>query len=151
MAAAALGIVVLILVLWFALRPASTPPTAPGTQTAATGQATQPGTVGQPGRAGQPGTAGQPGSAAQPGTAGQPGSAAQPGTAATGTATVTAPAKAPAAIRTVHEVREGQSLWRISRFYYELGSRWRRIFDENQEQIKEPDLIYPKQKFRIPQ
>jgi nucleoid-associated protein YgaU len=129
-AAAVVAVLLLALLIWFTLRPASAPPT--GGQTAATGGSvggTQPGTqTGAPGQVGAAGTAGQAATTATPGGA-----------------------KPEVAIRTTHEVKAGQSLWRISRIYYELGSQWRKIFNANQDRIKNPDLIYPKQKFKIPQ
>ncbi len=55
------------------------------------------------------------------------------------------------AIRTIHTVRSGQSLWRISRRHYRRGVLWPEIFKVNQDQIDDPDLIFPKQQFRIPE
>ena len=55
------------------------------------------------------------------------------------------------AIRTIHTVRSGQSLWRISRRHYRRGVLWPEIFKVNQDQIDDPDLIFPKQEFKIPE
>lgn len=160
--AAIAGLVVLGVILFFILRSGSS--TAPGgagtaTQTAQQSGAGSAGTATQPGAAGTTTQAGAkpgaPGTATQPGTAtgaAQPG--AKPGTAGSaavpGQTTAQTAAGAPGAAKTIHTVREGQSLWRISKRYYTLGSKWPAIYKENQEQIKIPDLIYPKQRFRIP-
>ncbi|HEX7926563.1 MAG TPA: LysM peptidoglycan-binding domain-containing protein [bacterium] len=148
---AAVVLILLVLVVWFASRPASGPGSSSNQTAATSGQPGSTAQSGQPGATGQTGgAAGQPGTTAQ--TGGKPGTAAQtggkPGTAAT---TGTAGSSGTGAIKAEHEVKSGESLWRISRFYYELGSQWRRIFNANEGQIKEPDLIYPKQKFKIPQ
>lgn len=49
-------------------------------------------------------------------------------------------------------VVEGNSLWRIAKssFGYGNASLWKRIFDANQDKIKNPDLIYPGQILNIP-
>jgi hypothetical protein len=102
-----------------------------------------------------PGVATQTGSAPQPGAAGQAGGAPQVATGAgqqtrPAPAGMQGPASAPGAGKTIHTVREGQSLWRISRRYYQLGHEWPIIYKENQDQIDEPNLIFPKQRFAIP-
>ncbi|MBI4084267.1 MAG: LysM peptidoglycan-binding domain-containing protein [Candidatus Lambdaproteobacteria bacterium] len=53
-------------------------------------------------------------------------------------------------IQGIHTVQEGQSLWRISRRYLSDPHRWPAIFRANQDQIGDPNLIYPRQQFRIP-
>lgn len=47
-------------------------------------------------------------------------------------------------------VRPGNTLWQIARQLYGSGVRYTVIFRENSEQIRDPDLIYPGQMFRIP-
>lgn len=47
-------------------------------------------------------------------------------------------------------VARGDSLWRISRRVYGRGIRYTVIFDANQEQIRNPNLIYPGQVFVLP-
>lgn len=47
-------------------------------------------------------------------------------------------------------VRPGNTLWQIARQLYGAGVRYTVIFRENSEQIRDPDLIYPGQMFRIP-
>jgi len=44
----------------------------------------------------------------------------------------------------------GDSLWQISRRIYGKGTRFTVIFDANQPQIRNPDLIYPGQIFVLP-
>jgi hypothetical protein len=48
-------------------------------------------------------------------------------------------------------VREGNSLWRIARRTYGTGFRYTDIFEANRDQIKDVDLIYPGQVFKLPQ
>lgn len=52
-------------------------------------------------------------------------------------------------IETVRIVR-GDSLWRISRRSYGGGERYTLIYDANQDQIRDPDLIYPGQILVLP-
>ncbi len=47
-------------------------------------------------------------------------------------------------------VTRGDSLWRISRKTYGAGVRYTDIHKANQQQIRDPDLIYPGQVFVIP-
>ena len=47
-------------------------------------------------------------------------------------------------------VQPGNSLWRISRRFYGEGIMYTLIFKANQNQIDDPDLIYPGQIFEIP-
>jgi len=47
-------------------------------------------------------------------------------------------------------VSRGDSLWRISRKAYGSGYRYTEIHRANQEQIRDPDLIYPGQIFVLP-
>ena len=48
-------------------------------------------------------------------------------------------------------VQPGNSLWRIARRLYGAGIRYTMIFVANQEQIKDPSLIYPGQIFVVPE
>ncbi len=48
-------------------------------------------------------------------------------------------------------VQPGNSLWRIARVAYGSGPRFTVIYAANQEQIRDPDLIFPGQVFAIPQ
>jgi colicin import membrane protein len=47
-------------------------------------------------------------------------------------------------------VRRGDSLWRIARRHYGRGSKFRRIYRANRRKIRNPDLIFPCQRFRVP-
>jgi len=47
-------------------------------------------------------------------------------------------------------IRPGNTLWQIARQLYGSGVRYTVIFRENSEQIRDPDLIYPGQIFRLP-
>ncbi len=47
-------------------------------------------------------------------------------------------------------VDRGDSLWRISRRIYGQGLRYTVIYDANQQQIRNPDRIYPGQLFVLP-
>ncbi|RMD88933.1 MAG: LysM peptidoglycan-binding domain-containing protein [Alphaproteobacteria bacterium] len=48
-------------------------------------------------------------------------------------------------------VQPGNTLWAIARQLYGRGVRYTLIFQENSEQIADPDLIYPGQVFRLPE
>lgn len=47
-------------------------------------------------------------------------------------------------------IRRGDSLWRISKRVYGRGMRFSTIYLANKEQIRNPDLIWPGQVFRVP-
>lgn len=47
-------------------------------------------------------------------------------------------------------VQPGNSLWRLARSAYGRGTQYTVIFEANQEQIRDPDMIYPGQVFQIP-
>lgn len=47
-------------------------------------------------------------------------------------------------------VQPGNSLWRIARRSYGRGVRYTVIYQANQDQIRDPDLIYPGQIFKLP-
>lgn len=49
---------------------------------------------------------------------------------------------------TIHTVVSGDSLSKIATKY--PGVTWQKIFEANRDQIKNPDLIHPGQKLRIP-
>lgn len=48
-------------------------------------------------------------------------------------------------------IRKGDNLWRISRRLYGDGFRYTTIYKANQDQIRDPDLIYPGQVFLTPE
>ena len=47
-------------------------------------------------------------------------------------------------------VRRGDSLWRISERHYSAGRLYSRIYRANRGRIRDPDLIYPCQRFLVP-
>lgn len=47
-------------------------------------------------------------------------------------------------------VQPGNSLWHIARRLYGAGFLYTQIFQANEDRIKDPDLIYPGQKFAVP-
>jgi nucleoid-associated protein YgaU len=49
-----------------------------------------------------------------------------------------------------YEVERGDFLWKIAERFYNQGEKWIRILEANTEKIKNPDLIYPYQRFTIP-
>ncbi|MBI2944851.1 MAG: M23 family metallopeptidase [Candidatus Wallbacteria bacterium] len=49
-----------------------------------------------------------------------------------------------------YEVVSGDSLWAIAERFLGDGSRWRDIFDANRQQIDNPNLIFPGQRFLVP-
>lgn len=52
----------------------------------------------------------------------------------------------------MYTVVKGDCLWYIAKKkdYYGNGFAWPKIYKANKDQIKNPDLIYPKQSFKIP-
>lgn len=48
-------------------------------------------------------------------------------------------------------VVKGDSLSKIAGRHYGDAQKWRRIYEANRDLIKDPDLIYPGQKLRIPE
>lgn len=61
-----------------------------------------------------------------------------------------AKARAAQAEERVYEVQPGDSLSKIAKQVYGDASRWPEIFQANKDQIKDPNLIHPGQKLRIP-
>ncbi|MEE9913885.1 MAG: LysM peptidoglycan-binding domain-containing protein [Deltaproteobacteria bacterium] len=49
-----------------------------------------------------------------------------------------------------HEVKKGDTLWKIAEKYYGDGSLYKKIFEANQNILKNPDLIKIGQKLHIP-
>lgn len=49
-----------------------------------------------------------------------------------------------------YTVVKGDTLWGISRRYYGNGIYWQKIYNANRDQISNPNLIYPGQRFVIP-
>jgi nucleoid-associated protein YgaU len=59
------------------------------------------------------------------------------------------PRPSPPADRT-HVVAPGESLSKIAKKYYGDAERWPEIHEANRDTVKDPDLIHPGQKLRIP-
>jgi len=49
-----------------------------------------------------------------------------------------------------YTVVKGDSLSKIAKHLYGDAQKWRKIYEANRDQIKNPDLIYPGQTFTIP-
>lgn len=49
-----------------------------------------------------------------------------------------------------YTVQKGDNLWNISKKEYNNPTKWPNIFEANKDQIKDPNLIYPKQVLKIP-
>lgn len=50
-----------------------------------------------------------------------------------------------------HEVKKGDTLWKISERALGNGARYTEIFEANRPMLSDPDKIYPGQMLRIPQ
>ena len=50
-----------------------------------------------------------------------------------------------------HTVVKGDTLSKIAKQYYGSAGQWKRIYEANKDTIKNPDLIYPGQTFKIPE
>lgn len=57
---------------------------------------------------------------------------------------------APAPADRTYTVVKGDSLSRIAKQVYGSASQWKKIFEANQDTIKNPDLIYPGQVIKLP-
>ena len=51
----------------------------------------------------------------------------------------------------IYVVQGGDSLSKISKKFYGDANSWRRIYDANKDVVKNPDLIQPGWKLRIPE
>lgn len=49
-----------------------------------------------------------------------------------------------------HEVKAGETLWKIAEHYYGDGTLYKQIFEANKDVLKDPNLIKVGQKLRIP-
>ena len=50
----------------------------------------------------------------------------------------------------IYEVVAGDSLSKIAKREYANAGEWKRIYEANQDVLKNPDKIYPGQKLKIP-
>jgi nucleoid-associated protein YgaU len=62
----------------------------------------------------------------------------------------TAPPAAPSGSGQSYTVVKGDSLSKIAKQFYGNAGQWKKIYEANKDQIKNPDVIYPGQTFRIP-
>ena len=46
---------------------------------------------------------------------------------------------------------KGDSLSKIAKQFYGSAGQWKKIYEANKDVIKNPDLIYPGQTFKIPE
>lgn len=67
---------------------------------------------------------------------------------ASSTAPPPKPAAAPAA--EIYVVVKGDNLSKIAKHFYGNANEWKRIFEANKDQLKDPDKIFPGQKLSIP-
>lgn len=58
---------------------------------------------------------------------------------------------AAAASPRIYEVVAGDSLSKIAKRFYGDPARYQKIFDANRDQLKDPNLIHPGQKLKIPE
>ena len=137
---------------------AAAAPAAPGQDQAAAAPAS-PNTVdGMPAEAAAPGdVATAPGTNAPADASTPPVAAAAPDASAPAPVDAAAPPVAGATAPKLQAVgsgviiRRGDSLWRISKRVYGRGTRYSTIYVANRQQIRNPDLIWPGQIFRVPE
>ena len=67
-----------------------------------------------------------------------------------GSSTAPAPAKPAAPATQTYTVAAGDSLSKIAKKIYGDANQWKKIFEANKDQIKNPDLIHPGQVLKIP-
>ena len=51
---------------------------------------------------------------------------------------------------TIYVVKPGDSLSKIAKAHYGKANDWKRIFEANKDILKDPNLIHPGQKLKIP-
>ena len=57
---------------------------------------------------------------------------------------------APSATPRTYTVKKGDSLSKIAKAVYGSANKWKRIYEANQDQIADADLIHPGQVLKIP-
>ena len=50
-----------------------------------------------------------------------------------------------------YTVQKGDTLSHIAKQFYGSAGQWKKIYEANKDVIKNPDLIYPGQTFKIPE
>lgn len=53
-------------------------------------------------------------------------------------------------VKQYHEVKKGDTLWKIAEKYYGDGNLYKTIFEANRDILKKPDVIQVGQKLQIP-
>lgn len=61
-----------------------------------------------------------------------------------------APRPVPSDVERTYTVVAGDTLSKIATREYGDAAKWKRIYEANKDTIKNPDLIYPGQTFKIP-
>lgn len=64
---------------------------------------------------------------------------------------VSSAASAPRALPSTYTVLQGDNLSKIAKRLYGKASAWRKLFEANSDQIKDPDLIHPGQVLKVPE
>ncbi len=64
---------------------------------------------------------------------------------------ISSAASAPRALPSTYTVLQGDSLSKIAKRLYGKASAWRKLFEANSDQIKDPDLIHPGQVLKVPE
>ena len=62
----------------------------------------------------------------------------------------TRPSQPSAAPARDYTIRSGDSLSKIAKEFYGNAADWQKIYQANKDTIKDPNLIYPGQKIKIP-
>jgi nucleoid-associated protein YgaU len=68
-----------------------------------------------------------------------------------GSSTAPSPPKPAGAEPRTYTVAAGDSLSKIAKSVYGDAKQWKKIFEANRDQIKNPDLIHPGQVLKIPE
>ncbi|MBI4395979.1 MAG: LysM peptidoglycan-binding domain-containing protein [Elusimicrobia bacterium] len=63
------------------------------------------------------------------------------------TPSVQEPSEEPA---TGYEVKQGDTLWGLAGRFFQDPYKWKNIWEANKDLVKDPDLIFPQQRFTIP-
>ena len=67
-----------------------------------------------------------------------------------GTGETTRPSQPTATPARDYTIRSGDSLSKIAKEFYGNAADWQKIYQANKDTIKDPNLIYPGQKIKIP-
>jgi nucleoid-associated protein YgaU len=65
-------------------------------------------------------------------------------------ATPQRPQQAPPTAAREYTIKSGDSLSKIAKHFYGNAAQWEKIFHANKDTIKNPDMIFPGQKIKIP-